>query len=77
MRIFINERPHDVQEGSTALSALRAVAADLAASVESGAGYITDGRAILLGGDAPLSPGDILRVVVSSRRRGDPDHADA
>ena len=77
MRIFINERPVDAAQGADALSAIRGFDAELAKKIESGAGYITDGRAIRLIGTEPLSAGDILRVVVNSRRGGDPVDADA
>jgi hypothetical protein len=77
MRIFINEKPFEVNEGSDALSAVRGFDADLANRIESGAGYITDARAIRLNGSEPLSPGDILRVVTTSRRGGDPVDADS
>ena len=76
MRIFINEKPIDVPDGTDALSALRGVDAEMARRVEAGAGYITDGRAIRLTGKEPLSAGDILRVVMT-RRGGDMADADA
>jgi hypothetical protein len=77
MRIYINERAVDAPDDANALSAVRGFDAELARRVESGAGYITDGRAIRLTGNESLSPGDILRVVLSSRRSGDPVDADA
>ena len=76
MRIYVNEQPVDAAEGVDVLSALRSYDADLARRVESGAGYVTDARAIRLSGSEPLSPGDILRVVMTSRRGGDPVDAD-
>jgi hypothetical protein len=77
MRIFVNERPVDAAEGSDALSAVRQFDSALARTVEQGGGYITDGRAIRLSGNEPLSAGAILRVVVSARRGGNPADADA
>ena len=77
MRIFINEVAADAPEGSSALSAIRSFDPELARRIESGAGYITDARAIRLTGSEPVSPGDILRVVVTTRRSGDPVDADA
>jgi hypothetical protein len=77
MRVFINEHPVEAAEGADALSAVRGFDAELAKRIESGAGYITDGRAIRLTGMELLSPGDILRVVTSSRLGGDPVDADA
>ena len=75
MRIFINEKPFDVNEGTDALTAVRGYDAELARRVAEGTGYITDARAIRLSGTEPLTPGDILRVVMTSRR-GDPADAD-
>ena len=75
MRIFINEQPFDVNEGTDALSAVRGFDGELAKRIESGAGYITDARAIRISGNEQLSAGDILRVVMTSRR-GDPVDAD-
>jgi hypothetical protein len=77
MRIFINEQPVETAEGADALSALRGFDAELARRVESGAGYFTDARGIRLTGEERLTPGDILRVVTSARRGGDPADADA
>lgn len=77
MRIYINERPVETIEGADALSAIRSFDPELARRVESGAGYITDARAIRLTGGETLSPGDILRVVMSARRGGEPVDADA
>ena len=76
MRIFINDRACDAADGSDALSAVRGFDAELGARVESGAAYITDGRAIRLTGTERLEPGAILRVIVS-RRGGEPADADA
>lgn len=76
MRVYINEQPVEAADGADALSAVRGFDPELARRVESGAGYITDARAIRLQGNEPLSPGDILRVVTTSRRSGDPVDAD-
>jgi hypothetical protein len=77
MRIYINEQPVETSEGADVLAAIRGFDRELARKIESGAGYVTDGRAIRLTGNEPLSPGDILRVVISSRRQGDMIDADA
>ena len=77
MRIYINEQPVELPDGIDALSAIRTFDAALAVRIENGAGYITDARAIRLTGRETLSPGDILRVVMSSRRGGEPVDADA
>ena len=74
MRIFINEQPVEAPDGADALSAVRGFDAGMARGIEAGAGYITDGRAIRLTGQEKLSPGDILRVVMT--RRGDSTDAD-
>jgi hypothetical protein len=77
MRIYINEQPVETNEGADVLAAIRGFDGELARKIESGAGYVTDGRAIRLVGNESLSPGDILRVVISSRRQGDAIDADA
>jgi hypothetical protein len=77
MKIFINERPVEADEGSDALSAVRGFDPELARGIESGAGYLTDARAIRLTGAEKLSPGDILRVVMASRRGAETVDADA
>jgi hypothetical protein len=77
MRIYLNEQPVEAAEGCDVLAAIRGFDSELARKIESGAGYVTDGRAIRLAGNEPLSPGDILRVVISSRRHGDGVDADA
>jgi hypothetical protein len=77
MRIYVNEHPVEAAEGSDVLSALRGFDPEMARRVESGAGYVTDARAIRLSGNEALAPGDILRVVMSSRRGGDPADADS
>jgi hypothetical protein len=76
LRVYINEQPVETADGADALSAVRGFDAELARRVESGAGYITDARAIRLQGNESLSPGDILRVVTTSRRSGDQVDAD-
>ena len=74
MRIFINDRPIDAEDGATALNAVESAESGLAARIREGAAYVTDGRGIRLDPDAVLSAGSILRVIVSARR---PDVADA
>jgi hypothetical protein len=76
VRIFINETAVEAAEGTDALSAVRGFSPELAHGVESGNGYITDARAIRLNGTETLSPGDILRVVLT-RRGGDRTDVDA
>ena len=73
---FINERPVRVPTGTRALDAVRQVDAALAARIESGEGYLTDGRGIRVDGDAVLTGGAIVRAVITARRAAEPD-ADA
>ena len=77
MRIFVNAAPLDVPAGTDVQHAVQAHDAALAAQVAAGAAFVTDGRGIELGGEAPLESGSILRVVVRARRGagGDDDGA--
>jgi hypothetical protein len=68
MRVFVNATPVDVEPGTTVLGALRACDPALEAGVMAGTAHVTDARGIALEGDARLSAGAILRVVVSARR---------
>ena len=77
MRIFVNARPTDVEPGTDVRGAVAAFDPALAAKVASGAAYVTDARGIELPGEAALEAGSILRVVVSARRAGREDDADA
>lgn len=70
MRIYINERPYDVPDGTDASGAVAASAPDLQGPLAAGRAYLTDGRGIELLGSERLAPGAILRVVVSARRGG-------
>jgi hypothetical protein len=76
MTAFINERPVRVPTGTRALDAVRLLDAALAARIESGEGYLTDGRGIRVAGDAVLTGGAIVRAVITARRTAEPD-ADA
>lgn len=73
---FINERPVRVPTGTRALDAVRRLDPALAARIESGEGYLTDGRGIRLQGDEVLTGGAIVRAVITARRGAEPD-ADA
>lgn len=77
IRVFINERPVEVSPGSTVLRAVRLFDAGLAERVERDEAYVTDGRGIAIPIDVLLSPGAILRVVVSARRGTGNTDADA
>jgi hypothetical protein len=68
---FVNERLVRVDPGTTALAAVRLQDPALAARIEAGEGYLTDGRGIHLAADLPLPSGAIVRVVLSARRGSD------
>lgn len=77
MRIFINERPLDVPDGTPLQAAVAAFDPALAGRLAAGAAHVTDGRGIRLQGNEALTNGAILRVVVSARQGDDRTHADA
>ena len=77
MRVFVNASPIDVEAGTDVRGAVAAHDPALAAKLSAGAAYVTDARGIELAGDAPLEAGSIMRVVVSARRAGGSDDADA
>ncbi len=68
IRVFVNDRSVDVEPGSTVAAAVRIFDGDLAARLEAGEAGVTDARGIPMPADVLLSPGTILRVVVSARR---------
>ena len=65
---FVNERPVRVPPGATAADLVRAFDAALAGRLDSGQAYLTDGRGIRIEPGTPVTPGDIIRAVVSARR---------
>lgn len=73
--VFVNERPVHLPRGAAAADAVRALDPALADRLVAGAARLTDGRGLDLPPDAPVGPGDIIRVVVSARRPA--PHADA
>lgn len=77
IRVFVNERPVEVAPGSTVLRAVRAFDDALAGRLERHEAYVTDGRGIPMPPDVLLSPGAILRVIVSARRATEGTDADA
>jgi len=77
IRIFINEAPLTVPAGTSVRGAVTLHDADLAAALDDGTAFVTDGRGIDLDGDAVLHGGSILRVAVSRRRLARDRHADA
>ena len=74
MRIFINDRAVDANEGDDVGRAVIAGNPELAPRLADGSAYVTDGRGIPLPLDSRLAAGSILRVVLSARR---PDQRDA
>jgi hypothetical protein len=75
LRVYVNERPVDVEGGATVRAAVAAADAALAAALADGRAYATDGRGIRIAPDAALAAGAIVRVVVSARRPDADDHA--
>lgn len=73
MRAFVNEQPVSVPDGAPALVAVEVLDPALAARVVAGEAYLTDGRGIRMAGDAPLSAGAIVRVIVTAREAPDAD----
>jgi hypothetical protein len=74
IRVFVNAGAVELPAGADAAEAVRAFDPGLAASVVSGAAYLTDGRGIEIEPASRLVAGAILRVVVRARRRdGDAD----
>ncbi len=71
--IFINERMFRVRPGVSAVEAAAQLDPDLPAALRAGTAYLTDARGIRLGGDEPVAPGTILRVVRSARDTKEPD----
>lgn len=66
--VFVNERPVRLPPGARADAAVAVLDAVLATRLAAGEAHLTDGRGIRLSPETPLTPGDILRVVVSARR---------
>jgi len=69
MTVFVDDRAVRLPEGSPAQRAVELHDPTLAARLEAGAAYLTDGRGIRLDPDASLRAGSIVRVVVSARRQ--------
>ncbi|MEO8226279.1 MAG: hypothetical protein ABI637_02560 [Gemmatimonadota bacterium] len=68
IRVFVNEQSVDVGPGSTVARAVRIFDSALADRLDAGQAYVTDGRGVPMPADVLLSPGAILRVVVTARR---------
>jgi hypothetical protein len=73
IRVFVNTTALDLPAGADVGQAVRALDPELAASVERGAAFVTDGRGIEVDSAASLTGGSILRVVVRARRGPDAD----
>jgi hypothetical protein len=77
MRVFVNASPVDVEPGTDARGAIRALDPALEARAAEGAALVTDARGIALPLEAVLEAGSILRVVVRAARGGQGGDADA
>jgi hypothetical protein len=73
IKVFVNATGVELPGGARVSEAVAAYDPALLSSVSSGAAYVTDGRGIEIEGDAPLTSGAILRVVVRARRGTDAD----
>ena len=73
IRVFVNTTALNLPAGADVGQAVHALDPELAASVERGAAYVTDGRGIEVDPAASLASGSILRVVVRARRGADAD----
>ena len=65
VRVYVNSAPVDVAAGETALDAVRAWDAGIAASVVAGERAIADSRGIVTTPDSPVHSGAIYRIVRS------------
>lgn len=63
--VFVDGARLELPSDCTALDAVRARSADLAADVVQGRRVITDSRGLPVAGDAPLHGGAIFRVVAN------------
>ncbi len=77
MRVFVNERPVEIDRDQDVLHAVRALDPALAARLGEPGVFVTDGRGVRIEPGDRLSPGAILRVVVSARRGSEEPDADA
>ena len=68
VRVFVNERAVLVVPGATVREAVLAFDAELAALLDLGQAYVTDGVGRPVPPSTSVEPGGIVRVVVSSRR---------
>ena len=68
IRVFVDERPVEVESGSTVRDAVHAHDVALAQALEEAGTYVTDGVGRTVEPDSELVAGSILRVVRSARR---------
>ena len=67
VRVFVNERPVEVERGATVTDAVVALDPALGARVAAGQARVTDGRGIDVSPADPVAVGSIFRVVSSAR----------
>jgi hypothetical protein len=73
IRVFVNTTALDLPAGADVGQAVRALDPELAASLERGAAFVTDGRGLEVDPAGMLVSGSILRVVMRARRGADAD----
>ncbi|MSR06401.1 MAG: hypothetical protein EXR93_04925 [Gemmatimonadetes bacterium] len=76
VRVFVNERPVSVATGATVRDAVAVFDETLAGKLAAGAAYVTDGVGRPAEPGAAVTPGAIIRVVVSARRSEEPETAE-
>ena len=72
VRIYINAKPIEIAASATALDAVEAWDATLAAAIRRGERLITDGRGIVTANDTRVHNGAIFRIV-RARQASDDD----
>jgi hypothetical protein len=73
VRVYINARPIDVAASATALDAVEAWDASVAAAVRNGERLITDSRGIVAANNSVVHNGAIFRIV-RARQGADDDN---
>lgn len=66
LRVFVNSQGVTVAPGHLVLDAVRAADPGLAAEIEAGSAYVTDGVGRRIAATDPVGPGTIVRVVRSA-----------
>jgi len=67
VRVFVNERPLAVPPGATVRDAVAAADAALAAAVDAGTAFLTDGVGRPIAPSAVVTPGSIVRAGIRAR----------